>query len=143
MTRNWTSACARYIDAAAPLRKQPVNVRVKAREGEALETEWRVGKVGVTVCSPEALSAAENRALDVPFLSAQLGRLGNTPYELAAVELEMTGSPFAPASLLNQLRRQAVAQLQAGAGYEDRCARARGLRKGSAQARRPAPPEPL
>ncbi len=105
-----------YIDAAAPLRKQPVNVRVKAHEGEALETEWRVGKVGVTVCSPEALSAAENRALDIPFLCAQLGRLGNTPYELAAVELEMTGSPFAPASLLNQLRRQAVAQLQAAQG---------------------------
>ncbi len=44
---------------------------------------------------------------------AQLGRLGNTPYQLAGVSLEIEGSPFAPASLLNHLRRQAVELLEA------------------------------
>jgi putative protease len=40
-----------------------------------------------------------------------LGRLGNTTYELAEVHLEQRGQPFAPSSLLNQLRREAVEQL--------------------------------
>jgi putative protease len=37
--------------------------------------------------------------------------LGNTPYELGEIDLECAGSPFAPSSLLNQLRRQAVEKL--------------------------------
>jgi putative protease len=41
----------------------------------------------------------------------QLGRLGNTPYEVADVQVDLRGSPFAPSSLLNQLRREAVEAL--------------------------------
>src|SRR6185503_4303371 len=53
----------------------------------------------------------QNRAIDAAYLREQLGRLGNTPYELAALELDLDGRPFAPSSLLNALRRQAVEQL--------------------------------
>ena len=101
-----------YLDAAVPLRKQPVRVRAVAREGCALETEWIAGKSRVTVMSEAPLGTARNRALDEEYLRAQLGRLGNTPYELAEIELEVEGSPFAPASLLNELRRTAVEKLQ-------------------------------
>jgi putative protease len=45
-------------------------------------------------------------------LREQFGRLGNTPYELADLTLDVTGSPFISTSLLNQLRREAVDQLQ-------------------------------
>jgi putative protease len=38
----------------------------------------------------------------------QLGRLGGTPYTLADLDLDVAGQPFAPSSLLNQLRRAAV-----------------------------------
>ncbi len=31
-----------YLEAATPLRKQPVRVKVTAREGQALQTEWSV-----------------------------------------------------------------------------------------------------
>jgi putative protease len=85
---------------------------VVAREKELLVTEWRVGEVSVRVESEERLGAARNRGLDVEYLTAQLGRLGNTPYELAGVELEVEGSPFAPSSLLNGVRREAVERLQ-------------------------------
>ena len=101
-----------FIDAATPIRKQPVRVRVVAREGEPLVTEWRVGEVSVRVESEERLGTARNRGLEVEYLTAQLGRLGNTPYELAGVELEEEGSPFAPSSLLNGVRREAVERLQ-------------------------------
>jgi putative protease len=101
-----------YLDSATPVRKQPVRVRVTAREGEPLATEWSAGKARVTVTSPEPLGAARNRGLDQETLRAQFGRLGNTPYELAELDVAMAGAPFAAASMLNQLRRDAVERLQ-------------------------------
>jgi putative protease len=38
--------------------------------------------------------------------------LGNTPYEIASLHVDLQGAPFAPASLLNSLRREAVEKLQ-------------------------------
>src|SRR5262249_40008918 len=38
---------------------------------------------------------------------------GGTPYKLGTLTTSITGSPFAPPSLLNQLRRDAVERLQA------------------------------
>src|ERR1035438_9708542 len=66
--------------------------------------------------SEAPLGAARHRPIDEEYLRQQLGRLGNTPYELAAVKLEIAGAPFAPSSMLNQLRRDAVDQLQAAQG---------------------------
>jgi len=101
-----------YTEATVPLRKQPVDVRVVAREGAPLVTEWRVGAVRAVVESEAPLGAASRRAVDEQYLREQLGRLGNTPYELAGVELEVEGRPFAPSSLLNRMRREAVERLQ-------------------------------
>ncbi|HEV2446366.1 MAG TPA: U32 family peptidase, partial [Candidatus Sulfopaludibacter sp.] len=101
-----------YVDPSAPVRKQPVSVRAVAREGAPLWTEWKVGPVSAVVESPVPLSAARNRSLDREFLKDQFGRLGNTPYELTALDLEVEGAPFAPSSLLNQMRREAVDKLQ-------------------------------
>ncbi len=105
-----------YTEAATPLRKQAVTLRVVAHEGERLRAVWTVGTVQVTVESDAPLGAARQRAIDEEYLRAQLGRLGNTPYELAEVELEIAGAPFAPSSMLNQLRREAVEQLQTAQG---------------------------
>jgi U32 family peptidase len=101
-----------YLEPAAPLRKQPVHVHAVAREGQPLITQWTVGAIRVTVHSQTPLTAARNRALDEEFLTAQLGRLGNTPYELAGVELEATAPVFVSSTVLNQIRRTAVEQLQ-------------------------------
>jgi putative protease len=105
-----------YTEATTPIRKQAVKVRVVAREGERLRSVWTVGSVSVTVESDAELGAARNRAIDEEYLRAQLGRLGNTAYELAEVELEVGGAPFAASSMLNQLRREAVEKLQAAQG---------------------------
>jgi putative protease len=101
-----------FTEATAPVHKQGVHVCVRAREGAALVTEWRVGKTCVTVESDAPLGQARNRGLDLEFLRAQLGRLGNTAYELRELELDVEGAPFAPSSLLNQVRRDAVERLQ-------------------------------
>jgi len=105
-----------YIEASTPVRKQPVSVRVIAREGMVLVTEWRVGDVEVAVESDAPLGTASHRAVDEQYLREQLGRLGNTPYELTGVELEIAGHPFAPSSLLNRMRRGAVEKLQVAQG---------------------------
>jgi putative protease len=101
-----------FLDPAAPVRKQPVSVRVTARAGEPLETEWQVKDLRAVVRSAETLTAAQNRGLTRELLIAQFRRLGNTPYELAGIELEAQGEPFAPSSLLNQVRRDAIEELQ-------------------------------
>ena len=105
-----------YTEASAPLRKQPVHVKILAQQGQPLRTTWTVGAVSVQVESATPLGAARERAVDAEYLRAQLGRLGNTPYELGELELELAGLPFAPSSMLNQLRRDAVDVLQSEQG---------------------------
>ena len=107
-----------YTSAHAPVSKQKVDVSVSANAGRMLEMKWRLRsrpEVVAVVTSDEPLEAAQSRALSPEFLREQLGRLGNTPYDLGGLELESDSACFAPSSLLNQLRRQAVetlAQLQ-------------------------------
>jgi putative protease len=103
-----------FTQATTPVHKQPLNLRVVAHVGAPLETEWMVAErpdVWVAVRSDQPLPAAQNRAIDAEYLREQFGRLGNTPYELANVQLDLAGGPFAPSSLLNAMRRQAVEQL--------------------------------
>jgi U32 family peptidase len=95
-----------------PAHKQPVHAHAIARLGEPLTLEWRLGDWTVATVSEEPLRAAQNRVITEDYLSAQLGRLGNTSYQLAGVSLDIEGAPFAPASVLNRLRRQAVEMLE-------------------------------
>jgi U32 family peptidase len=109
-------AARAYTQATSPVSRQPVVVRVTAIEGEPLVTEWSLVKqpqLSVIVKSSGPMSAAENRGLALELLREQFGRLGNTAYELADVKLNMQGTPFVPASKLNEVRRSAVEQLQA------------------------------
>jgi putative protease len=116
-----TSRAARpFTEAIAPVHRQPVNVQVIARPGEPLVTRWSLARhTGarnpdsvITVRSPESLVEAQSRAISIDSLRLQLGRLGNTPYELAGLDIDLHGSPFVPASILNQIRREAVERLQ-------------------------------
>ena len=101
-----------YTEASAPLRRQPVNIEVVAHEGQALQTRWSTGKHTVTIDAPDVLGRAANRPVDEDYLRAQLGRLGGTAYELSELKADIQGQPFAPSSLLNRVRREAVEQLQ-------------------------------
>jgi putative protease len=104
-----------FIDAVSPIAKQPVTIRVIAKEGEPLEAEWTLQKrpeFSVTVKSTTPLQPAQNRGVSIESLRDQFGRLGNTVYELADITLETAGAPFTPVSMLNHLRREAVELLQ-------------------------------
>ncbi len=108
-------AARKFTEASAPVARQLVNIRVRAREGEPLATEWLIEahpEIAVQVQSPSALEKARTGGVTIDQLREQLGRLGGTPYELGEITLDIEGAPFAPSSVLNQLRRDAVEQLQ-------------------------------
>lgn len=105
-----------FLEAAAPVAKQPLQVHVVAHEGQPLQLTWTVSnypQFSVTVQSPEPLPRSQNRALTNEFLFDQASRLGNTAYSLAEMNVDSSGQPFVPSSLLNNLRRQAIEQLSA------------------------------
>ncbi len=106
----------RFTEAVQPVYKRPVDVKVEARTGDVLRMVWSAGKRVVTVQSSAPLVVAQQQGLSEEGLRAQLSRLGTTAYELGLLEAVIEGNPFVPVSLLNQLRREAVEQLEAMAG---------------------------
>ncbi len=104
-----------FTQAQDPVRRRPVDVRVVAVEGETLATTWTLAgepDVCVSARSSEVLGAGRTRVLDAELARTQLGRLGDTPFALGALDLEVKGRPFAPASVLNRVRREAIDALE-------------------------------
>ena len=119
-----TAPCG--LSRSRRLRSQssPFDVRVTAAEGAPLIAEWTLAKapeIRVTVASDAAARSRAEARHRPGILREQFGRLGNTPFELADVELETRGRPFAPASLLNQLRQRAVRAAAGAAAAADGC----------------------
>lgn len=104
-----------YTQAKSPIQRQPLRVHVVAREGQPVQLTWQLIKhpeLQITVCSEQPVSRAERRALDQQTLWEQLGRLGGTAYELVELQADIGEQLFVPTSILNQLRREAVTQLE-------------------------------
>ncbi|MBM3767622.1 MAG: U32 family peptidase [Acidobacteria bacterium] len=93
---------------ALPVHKQRIDIDVHA-EAETLTAKWRAGRHEVATRTPT--QPATNRALDATQLRDQLGRLGNTSYELGDLTAAIDGAYFVPVSALNAMRREAVEQL--------------------------------
>lgn len=93
---------------ALPVHKQRIDIDVHA-EAETLTANWRAGRHEVTTRTPT--QPATNRALDATQLRDQLGRLGNTSYELGELTAAIDGAYFVPVSALNAMRREAVEEL--------------------------------
>lgn len=109
-------AARKFTEASAPVARQRTDVQVRARVGEPLTAKWTLPahpEIAIHVQSAVVLGAARDRGVTLELLRAQFGRLGGTPYELRELTLDAEGAPFVPASLLNQLRREAVERLQA------------------------------
>ena len=91
----------------------PLAMTVRARPGAPLELEVMdpegrraVARTGV------ATAVAERHPLDEATLTAQLGRLGNTPYRLEHLKVALEGPVMVPLSELNRVRREAIALLR-------------------------------
>ncbi len=69
------------------------------------------GQPLASVTSSLPLQAAEKRPLTTDYLTEQLSRLGGTPWELAALDNQLTDAVILPASELNALRRALLEKL--------------------------------
>jgi putative protease len=105
-----------------PARRVPVTVAVRARVGQPLDVTVRDEDGHEAAVSwPGPLDRALKHPLTVDLLREQFGRLGETPFALAAVEADLPEPVLVPKSVLNELRRQAVARLLACREAAVRC----------------------
>lgn len=103
-----------YLEATQPIARQPVDVIITAHAALPVQLTWRLTRrpdIEVVVTAPTA--AGEQRPLGVEILTQQLGRLGGSVYQLNTLSIVGDGPIAMPLSQLNQLRREAVAQLEA------------------------------
>lgn len=101
-------------EASKPVYTRPVNFEVYAKAAEpmtlvASDTEGH----SVVVVSENPVQQAQNRALTLESLQAQLGKLGGTPFHLADFHADLQDGLFMPLGELNTLRRQAIEDLLA------------------------------
>jgi putative protease len=100
------------LKGAPAARKVALDVRVFGGAGAPLKAIFRAAEDEVSVVSEIPLAPASKRALDAAQLREQLGRLGDTPFALGALDTQaLAEGLFIPVSELNHLRQRAVDEL--------------------------------
>jgi putative protease len=100
--------------ANAPTPRTVLDVSASGAEGDPLALTFTGDGPSVTVRSAVPLATAERHALDQARLRQQLGRLGDTPFELGTIDADrLADRLFLPVSVLNDLRQEAVRDLLA------------------------------
>jgi len=102
--RFWQTAKLREV-------KQALHLTATGQPGEPL----KLTSGPHSVLSEIPLAPAAKHPLTADTLRAQLGRLGDTSYELASLDFQLQGDCHLPLSELNRLRRELVEALQAQA----------------------------
>ena len=92
--------------------KTRLDIRLFGSAGAHLRAVFAADGESVTVRSETQLASARQRPLDEAQLREQLGRLGNTPFALGAVDVSgLAPDLFLPVSELNRLRQTAIETL--------------------------------
>ena len=97
--------------ATGPRRIQ-LDLRVRGRVGEPPEIVGTTGDgLRARVVGEAPVDEARSAPTSVEMLRDKLGRLGDTPFELGAIEADLDGRALLPPGALNRLRRALVAEL--------------------------------
>lgn len=119
------------LAADRPGPRARIDVRASGAAGGRLTLTFTTEGTTVAVSSAIALAAATKHGLDAARLREQLGRLGETPYALGAVDASgLEPGLFLPLSVLNELRQEAVGLLltrRGGHAQAGQTARARAI----------------
>ena len=93
---------------------RPIRVfgRVSLKVGQPACLTVSDGKNSIEVTG-DVVQPAKNRGLDVAHAKAQLCKTGGTPYIFDKIDIDGDENAFAPASMLNALRRDALDRLTA------------------------------
>jgi U32 family peptidase len=103
--------------------REEVVARITGRLGQRPTVEFRTarGKTATAVVD-SVLEKAVTRGLSAELAADKLGRLGETPYHLLRVELELEPDTTVATSALNRARRELVEQLLEGHRVVHACA---------------------
>ena len=102
------------------LRKLRLNISGRVQVGEPLgfQVVWSEQREGISqqdfqisVTSDHVPERAQKHPVSVEAIEQQLGRLGNTPYTIGSVDIQIIGEPMIPLSVLGELRKQLVQQV--------------------------------
>lgn len=98
--------------------KIPLDLDVRAESGKPIRIFVRISdlKSDETICElagEEPLEIARKHALSIDVLKEQFSRLGGTKYSLASLQASIVDNPMVPLSVLGQLRRAMIEQLDA------------------------------
>lgn len=93
-------------------RKIPISACAVIRFGEkpVLTVRDDIGLEGKASCDYQ-VQRALNAPLDENIIRIHLDRLGDTPFKLTSLKLQLDGKVFVPVSVLNQLRKDAIKDL--------------------------------
>lgn len=110
--RNRDHAFMRLLEKDSAQRKIAVSLRLSdSEQGFQLSVIDEAGNTGTAFCLAEK-QPADNPAQAQQSLRDNLVKLGNTDFVAKTIELAISQAWFVPASLVNGLRRDAIAQLQ-------------------------------
>ncbi len=97
-------------------KRRPIDFRLRGQFGGPLELlashQTAAAPLVGTATWAGPIEPARRHSLTRELAREQLDRLGDTPFELGEVQLELPEGAMVPKSVLNELRRAAVAQLQ-------------------------------
>lgn len=111
--RNRDHAFLRLLEKDSAQRRIDVSLHLQeTSEGFALSMQDEDGYMAYVQCSVEK-RPAEQAEKTMASLREHLGKLGNTEFAARDIQLDLSQPWFIPASTINQLRREAVSQLQA------------------------------
>jgi putative protease len=122
--------------------KRPLAIRIEGRIGELPVLEATSGRVRVRAVGDARVERARSNVDVRLVLEDKLGRLGETPFRLDAIEVDLPHDVMIPPASLNRARRTLVEALIA-ASFAPHATTARGHRSMLEAARPPdrAPPE--
>jgi len=98
---------------SSPNRRVSLDVKVRAEVGKPIEI-FATNKLGadIRLTGTEPLESARKHPLTLEVFREQLDRLGGTIYSLGNVEADIIGNPMVPLSVLGNLRREMIVQLE-------------------------------
>ncbi|MBO5930353.1 MAG: U32 family peptidase, partial [Clostridia bacterium] len=105
-----TKAQLSEIRQTATEKRRTLALSLTAKEGEPLLLFGTSGEFSATATG-ETCQTAKNAPFDETRAKQQLGKLGDTPFALEDISVQVTGQPFVSVSALNGLRRQVCEHL--------------------------------
>ena len=96
-----------------PNHRRKLYIRVEAAVGQPLVIHVQCEKIAFSIETQEPLAEATKHAVTPELLKQQLGRLGESAFELDSLDASIAGRPMIPFSVLGKVRLEMVNRLLA------------------------------